>query len=208
MLFKRAKQFSIFGLGQRWVVTHFVDRRVGLTWVILTHKDQVHTRIHLPEKLVSFAVSPNALWAAGGTPSGHIYIWSIASGQLLNSYDGHYRSVLTLKFTPCSQMLVSTSEDSTAYVWSIARLVDQDPRVSKAMVEPWAKLEGHALAVVCCAVGRAGGPNGVGVRVWTGSIDGTVKVRPLVSAIDSTHLLTIVFRKKKKRCGLSTLQHS
>ena len=101
----------------------------------------------------------------------------IASGLLLSSFDAHYRSILTLTFSPTSQLLISSSEDSSTFVWSVTRLVDNDPRLMNALPEPWGALEGHSLAVVCVGVGKGGGPAGVEGRVWTGSMDGTVKVR-------------------------------
>ena len=100
----------------------------------------------------------------------------IASGLLLSSFDAHYRSILTLTFSPTSQLLVSSSEDSSTFVWSVTRLVDNDPRLMNALPEPWGALEGHSLAVVCVGVGKGGGPAGVEGRVFTGSMDGTVKV--------------------------------
>jgi WD40 repeat protein len=103
----------------------------------------------------------------------------IASGLLLSSFDAHYRSILTLFFSPTSQLLVSSSEDSSTFVWSVTRLVDNDPRLMNALPEPWGALEGHSLAVVCVGVGKGGGPAGVEGRVWTGSMDGTIKVRDI-----------------------------
>jgi pre-rRNA-processing protein IPI3 len=107
----------------------------------------------------------------------YIIIVQIASGLLLSSFDAHYRSILTLTFSPTSQLLISSSEDSSTFVWSVTRLVDNDPRLMNALPEPWGALEGHSLAVVCVGVGKGGGPAGVEGRVWTGSMDGTVKVR-------------------------------
>lgn len=105
----------------------------------------------------------------------------IASGLLLSSFDAHYRSILTLTFSPTSQLLVSSSEDSSTFVWSVTRLVDNDPRLMNALPEPWGALEGHSLAVVCVGVGKGGGPAGVEGRVFTGSMDGTVKVNGLAN---------------------------
>jgi pre-rRNA-processing protein IPI3 len=45
------------------------------------HQDQLHLKLHLPERLSALKVSPNGLWAAGGSPSGHIYLWEV--GQAL-----------------------------------------------------------------------------------------------------------------------------
>ena len=44
-------------------------------------QDQLQTRIHLPEKLQCFGTSPDGVWAAGGSPSGHIYLWEVSPKQ-------------------------------------------------------------------------------------------------------------------------------
>jgi hypothetical protein len=41
-------------------------------------QDQMHLKLHLPEKLSCFAVSPNGCWAAGGSPNGQIYLWEVS----------------------------------------------------------------------------------------------------------------------------------
>jgi hypothetical protein len=66
--------------------------------------------------------------------------------------------------------------------------VDNDPRLMNALPEPWGALEGHSLAVVCVGVGKGGGPAGVEGRVWTGSMDGTVKVRSKLKSTDARGL--------------------
>ena len=37
----------------------------------------MHLKLHLPEKLSCFAVSPNSAWAAGGSPNGQVYLWEV-----------------------------------------------------------------------------------------------------------------------------------
>ena len=41
----------------------------------------MHLKLHLPEKLSCFKVSPNGHWAAGGSPTGHIYLWEVSRLQ-------------------------------------------------------------------------------------------------------------------------------
>lgn len=69
--------------------------------------------------------------------------------------------------------------------------MDNDPRLINALPEPWAALEGHSLAVVCCGVGKGGGMAGVEGRVWTGSMDGTVKVSHWFSSPNGMTVLLI-----------------
>ncbi|KAJ9099166.1 hypothetical protein QFC21_004046 [Naganishia friedmannii] len=136
-------------------------------------KDQLQTRIHLPEKLSCFVTSPNAVWAAGGSSTGHIYLWEIASGHLLASFDAHYRSITALQFTPCSTLLLSASEDSSTSTWSLARLVDQSPDMTSTIPEPYCTFSDHTLAVRVLHVGKG---KGVECRVFTGALDGSIKV--------------------------------
>jgi pre-rRNA-processing protein IPI3 len=42
-------------------------------------QDQMHLKLHLPEKLSCFAVSPNGCWAAGGSPNGQVYLWEVSN---------------------------------------------------------------------------------------------------------------------------------
>lgn len=34
-------------------------------------------KIHLPEKMTCFAVSPNGCWAAAGSGAGQVYLWEV-----------------------------------------------------------------------------------------------------------------------------------
>ncbi|GHJ90405.1 hypothetical protein NliqN6_6807 [Naganishia liquefaciens] len=136
-------------------------------------KDQLQTRIHLPEKLSCFNISPDGVWAAGGSPSGHIYLWEIASGSLLASFDAHYRAITALAFTPCSTLLLTASEDSSTSTWSVARLVDLSADMTSTIPEPYCTFSDHTLAVRVLHVGTG---RGVDCRVFTGALDGCIKV--------------------------------
>ncbi|KAJ9100980.1 hypothetical protein QFC19_005376 [Naganishia cerealis] len=136
-------------------------------------KDQLQTRIHLPEKLSCFITSPNGVWAAGGSPTGHVYLWEIASGHLLASFDAHYRSITAISFTPCSTLLLMASEDSSTSTWSVSRLVDLSPDMASTIPEPYCTFSDHSLAVRVLHVGKG---KGVECRVFTGALDGCIKI--------------------------------
>lgn len=135
-------------------------------------QDQMHLKLHLPEKMTCFTVSPNGYWAAAGSPNGHIYLWELSSGLLVSSHTAHYRALTYLTFTPDSRLLISTSLDSSVHVYLVSQLIDpEDP--SKAG-KPYGMLKDHNLAVRCVGLGRVAGSEGG--RLWTASDDGTVKV--------------------------------
>jgi pre-rRNA-processing protein IPI3 len=47
-------------------------------WLELMMQDQMHIKIHLPEKMSCFAVSPNGCWAAAGSGAGQVYLWEVS----------------------------------------------------------------------------------------------------------------------------------
>lgn len=38
----------------------------------------MHLKLHLPERLRCFTVSPNGCWAAGGSATGQVYLWEVS----------------------------------------------------------------------------------------------------------------------------------
>lgn len=97
----------------------------------------------------------------------------IASGSLLASFDAHYRAITTLSFTPCSTLLLTASEDSSTSTWSVARLTDLSPDMTSTIPEPYCTFSDHTLAVRVLYVGKG---TGVDCRVFTGGLDGCIKI--------------------------------
>ncbi|WVO15267.1 hypothetical protein L204_102923 [Cryptococcus depauperatus] len=140
--------------------------------------DQMHIKLHLPEKMTCFTVSNNGCWAAAGSHNGHIYMWELASGLLLSSHTAHYRAITSLIFTPDSCLLISMSLDSSVQIYLVSRLVDPEDTVEAT--KPYGVLKDHTLGVRCAALGVLG----IGGRVWTCSDDGTVKLWSLTPPFD------------------------
>lgn len=66
------------------------------------------------------AVDPSAeVVAAGSTDSFDIHIWSVQTGQLLDTLAGHEGPVSTLAFSPSGSSLCSGSWDHTVRIWDI-----------------------------------------------------------------------------------------
>lgn len=154
----------------------------------------MHLKLHLAEKLSCFTVSPNGLWAVGGSPGGQVYLWELSSGLLFASFTAHYRSVTSLTFTADSHVLLSASLDSSVHVYLISRLVGEDDAGS--IGKPYGTLKDHTLGIRAVAVGKTAGAHGG--RCWTASEDGTVKVNFTVFDLE-------VMLIPAGRYGLSTL---
>lgn len=163
-------------------------------------------KIHLPEKLTCFIMSPNGVWAAGGNSSGHVYLWEVsvrcdrangqvASGLLLASFTPHYRSISTLTFTPDSLVLLTGSLDATVQIFMVSQLVDNASASGSSMnnfgsasaggalgQRPYGTLGDHTLGIRAVVVGKTASIRGG--RCLTASDDGTVKVNTSVDCAD------------------------
>jgi periodic tryptophan protein 2 len=77
----------------------------------------------------SLAVDPSGeVVCAGSLDTSDIHIWSVQTGQLLDTLSGHEGPVSTLAFSPDASTLVSGSWDKTVRVWNIfARTQTSEP---------------------------------------------------------------------------------
>ncbi|RUP24752.1 WD40-repeat-containing domain protein [Jimgerdemannia flammicorona] len=134
------------------------------------HKDQVHVKCICPEKLVTIAASNRGTYCAGGTEAGKIYVWEISTGNLLRSFDAHYKRVSVLRFASDDSALVSGSEDAGVNVWLLSNLLDNS---SDDAPTPYYSWSDHTLPIsdIVCGVGSFRT-----ARVLTGSLDHTCKV--------------------------------
>jgi WD40 repeat protein len=68
----------------------------------------------------TFAFSPDGEILAAGNEAGEIFIWRIADGSPLTSFEGHDNGIIwALQFSPDGSQLVSVSDDTTVRVWGI-----------------------------------------------------------------------------------------
>ncbi|KAG8987017.1 Pre-rRNA-processing protein ipi3 [Tulasnella sp. JGI-2019a] len=134
-------------------------------------KEQLHMRIVLPEKLSCMASDIFGRYFAGGTSTGRIYLWEIASGILFNSFEAHYRQTNVLRFTTDGAALISGSEDSGVSVWAMSHLLDNDKH--HEMPTPYCSLPDHTLPITDIACGVGPFPS---CRVLTSSLDNSCKL--------------------------------
>ncbi len=69
----------------------------------------------------SVAVSPNGRLLASGGKDEAAYIWDVATGTLIHTFDGHDGPIERVAFSPDGKSLVTASWDMTIRVWDISR---------------------------------------------------------------------------------------
>ncbi|KAG0360104.1 WD40-repeat-containing domain protein [Gamsiella multidivaricata] len=154
----------------------------GMMHVYNFQKDQVYMKFPLPDKIVCLTVSSRGTYCAGGTESGRIHIWEIATGILHRTFDAHYKKVTVLRFSSDDTVMFSGSEDAVVHVWMLNSLLDDSFTDSPAPHYSWTD---HTLSItdIQCGIGRFHG-----ARVLTSSLDHTCKLWDL-----STGLLLTTF---------------
>ena len=70
-------------------------------------RDQPIARIVLPQKMTCASLSPQGTWVATGTADGRLFVWDVASGALLTSFEAHYRAMTTIAWTSDSAAIVA-----------------------------------------------------------------------------------------------------
>lgn len=69
--------------------------------------------------LRTIALSPDGQLLATGGYDGSIQLWYLATGQFLQSFEGHTNWVRSIIFSNNSQYLISCSEDRTIRIWNL-----------------------------------------------------------------------------------------
>ncbi len=120
----------------------------------------------VPEKLRCIAVTDT--WLVGGTQSGRLYLWEIASGNLIFAKEAHYSSVSSIEFSWNESQVLTGGEDAVAMVWNLTDLIRTD--CGSEEIQPVHTHRQHSKRIACVAWG-------LGHRNYTASSDGTVCIR-------------------------------
>ena len=145
----------------------------------------------VPEKMTCLAIAKHPSGAdkykvpnfrtpwllAGGTEKGRIYVWELASGNLLCVKDAHYQAVSVLRFSRGGGFLVSGGRDARCVVWNIIDLVSvyNNGSNSDGMgFKAFASFADHVLPINDIIISEAGVLNDL--RIYTASNDGTLRI--------------------------------
>ncbi|CAI9777764.1 unnamed protein product [Fraxinus pennsylvanica] len=110
-------------------------------------------------------------YIVGGGISGGIYLWEVATGNLLKKWHAHYRGVTQMVFNDDQSLLISGSEDGCVRVWSLFKIFGGANREEAKNLYEYSFHE-HTLKVTDIKIG-CGGCNAI---IVSASEDRTCKV--------------------------------
>jgi pre-rRNA-processing protein IPI3 len=79
---------------------------------------------HIQEIITSISVDCNSFYLCGGTKGGRIFLWELASGNLIQSWQAHFKSVTVTAFSDCGNFLISGSEDGMVRSWDVISILN------------------------------------------------------------------------------------
>lgn len=171
-----------------------VNKGKALLQVYSWGKESADQKIALPEALTTIDVCyqpevgtdshslPNFRipWLlVGGSASGRIYIWELASGNLLCVKDCHYQKISTVKFSKCGTFLVTASDDSRVLIWKTIDLIsiyEKDDQLKS--VKPFYSINDNTLPVTDFVI-SSGLVNDI--KLYTASQDSTVRIYNIIT---------------------------
>ncbi|VDN03248.1 unnamed protein product [Thelazia callipaeda] len=98
-----------------------------------------------------------------------VYIWIVATGELVGITDAHYRPISSLILNSDDSLLVTGAEDGSLCVFLVAELMSTDS--SLGHVQPFRAWQAHSLAVSDISVTRNSN-----VRILSCSKDSTISI--------------------------------
>jgi len=107
------------------------------------------------ENVRVFAISPDGLWLATGTPDGLVALWDVATGRQVWANYGHNGEVTRVAFAGPGR-LVTSSSDLTALLWDFT----SDKRPTKPIWDALSGSDGlEAFRAVCALAADPHGPD-------------------------------------------------
>ena len=139
-------------VGGEHVFAAQADKASVHTWML--GKEPIASRSFVMERLSALALSPDGHFLVGGAAagSGRLHVWHVSTGALLRTWDGHYKPVTSIRFTPDGRHVVTGGEDALVHVWSLVDLTRIETLADR--VDAVRTFREHTLAVTGLAVAR------------------------------------------------------
>ncbi|KAK3028305.1 hypothetical protein RJ639_037482 [Escallonia herrerae] len=119
------------------------------------NKPQVEVKSFPAEPINPIVANSDGTYIAGGGVSGDIYLWEVATGQLLRKWHAHYRAVTCLVYSDDQSLLISGAEDGSVRVWSLLMISDDVRREEARHLYEYSFSE-HTLRVTDVVTGFGG----------------------------------------------------
>lgn len=164
-------------LGKDYIMASQSNKPIIHTWNMA--KESVLTKLICPGKVTAITCSPDGNYCVAACGE-KIYIWQVASGNLLGLLSRHFQQVSCLKFTDDGSHFLSSGDDNLVMVWKMAKILSGSSNsvgTSDEIRTPRYTWSDHALPVTDIHCG-CGGMRG---HVITSSLDQTCKLYSLSS---------------------------
>lgn len=115
-------------------------------------KPNVHMQCHVQEITTTITSDINGFYICGGTKGGRIFLWEVSSGNLILSWQAHFKAVTVMSFTPCGNFLISGSEDGMVRVWDIIGMVNPNHFGDQSHSKNPTPFRSVCLSLCCLAV--------------------------------------------------------
>ncbi|WFC96448.1 Pre-rRNA-processing protein ipi3 [Malassezia brasiliensis] len=151
-----------------------IDADKAVLTVYAFQRDQPVARIVLPHKMQCVALTPRGDYVATGADDGRLYMWDVANGALLCSFEAHYRALRTLRFSPDGAALATGADDARVCVWSVPSLLGHTDLAGGTVPAAYATLADHTLPISDLHWSAGAFPQSA--ALWTASHDASVKL--------------------------------
>lgn len=161
------------------------EPRVSGSSSSMTTTTTLSHHFHPPEPTPQVAVSPTGAYLAAGSTTGRLYLWNLASGNLVCALDAHFRQVTCLSFSSDGLSLISASADARILVYSLASLVAPSTSSESENRSPYAVFADHTQSITALSCSSSTTSNGgasaaesfpSSTRILSASEDGSVKL--------------------------------
>ena len=134
-------------------------------------KEQPRYRCQAPERLGCLVCTSDGAHCVAGGVSGTLYLWQVATGKLLLSWDGHFKAVTALACASSDGFLLSAGDDAIILAWRFAELLHA-ALAGQPPPPPWRTWSDHTLPISALCVA----PCGQHDLVASASADQTVRL--------------------------------
>lgn len=88
-------------------------------------KPQVHLQCHVQEIVTALTVDASGAFLLAGTLKGWIYCWEMSTGELINTFQAHFKAINRISVTKIgAPFCISVSEDGTGRAWEMHKILD------------------------------------------------------------------------------------
>jgi pre-rRNA-processing protein IPI3 len=109
-------------------------------------KSEPILHVHTQEIASCLASDTIGAFLMCGSRKGDIFVWELASGELLNTWQAHFKAVNKLIVSQDGQLLVSCGEDGLGRAWLLPHALDAQSPHYRTM-QPYRSWNAHSLPV-------------------------------------------------------------